>query len=195
MPRVQYCKTEIKTAFLNTEFGYNYACKLFGQEVIDSLPLITRGQRKGQRRGCLHWEKAIEGGWMHGVGVVRPGLLRAWISNYFDNRQEDLIRAMWLGREQELRGEVSVLGDGTKTAAQKYTERAAQHHQETEIETYTNMRDQALMELDGILEVIDMFPADDPGRKFALSNVVTWNAMKIRTIMAACDQLDRLAKK
>jgi len=100
---------ESKSASLAEDFGYQYACRLFGKDVIDTLPKITRGKNKGKTRGYICWKKAIKGGWDYQYGVCLPGLVWATISeNYAGN---GAIRALWMGRVQELSGSRSVLGE------------------------------------------------------------------------------------
>jgi len=87
MPRsrrgVQTAVIVTRDAYINSDFGTSYATKLFGEEAIASLPEISRGKRKGMKKGMLFWEKCTEGGWVYGGfsggGVVRPGFVKAWI--------------------------------------------------------------------------------------------------------------------
>lgn len=79
---------EIKTAYLNTDFGLEYACKALGltpAQVEEKVGRYTKGARKGQLRGLLQWVRVTRGGWVrtapgYGDGersqgfVVRPGL-------------------------------------------------------------------------------------------------------------------------
>jgi len=54
------------SAYLNTDFGLSYACRVFGKtpEEIEALVgRFVRGKRKGQLRGQLHWHKTVKGGW------------------------------------------------------------------------------------------------------------------------------------
>ena len=53
---------ETKQAYLSTEFGESYARKIFGDDLINQLPVITRGERKGKLKGYLIWDKVIAGG-------------------------------------------------------------------------------------------------------------------------------------
>lgn len=52
------------TAYLWTEFGYDYAVRTFGQEVIDTLPKFARGAKKGKPKAMLNWSKVERGGWV-----------------------------------------------------------------------------------------------------------------------------------
>jgi hypothetical protein len=89
-------------------FGTTYAAKLFGEETLAALPRYVRGPRKGQIKAWLIWEKAESGGWDGNLGaVVRPGLVRAWISGMYNG--DMALRAQWMGRVQELRGHRDVL--------------------------------------------------------------------------------------
>lgn len=81
--RVQYAQVTTRTAYLSTEFGVEYATKLFGADAVAALPKISRGPRKGATKGMLAWRKADVGGWMHdgfSGRVVRPGFIDATIT-------------------------------------------------------------------------------------------------------------------
>jgi len=56
---------ETKKAYLSTDFGESYARKIFGDELINKLPVITRGERKGKLKGYLIWDKVVSGGMTH----------------------------------------------------------------------------------------------------------------------------------
>jgi hypothetical protein len=92
---------------ISSEFGLTYATKLFGQETIDDLPRYVRGPKKGQIKAWLVWEKAESGGWDARYGVCRPGIVHAHISGQYDGQMA--LRAMWMGRVQELSGQRGVL--------------------------------------------------------------------------------------
>lgn len=67
-----------RTAALASEFGLDYATRLFGADVIRQIPTFTRGKNVGKPKGSIRWEKCEVGGWSRDRGgVVRPGLVRA----------------------------------------------------------------------------------------------------------------------
>jgi len=102
---VQYARVEHKSASLSSEFGQSFARRIFGDAVIDALPKITRGKRKGETSGQIEWEKCTTGGWSNARGgVVRPGVLnvkmRSGSALYLDPRSwmtEDC-HAKWVAR-------------------------------------------------------------------------------------------------
>jgi hypothetical protein len=47
-----YAMLETKSADLATEFGLDWATKLFGAEAIASLPVRTSGKNKGKPKGA-----------------------------------------------------------------------------------------------------------------------------------------------
>ena len=59
-----YAYIEQKSAYLSSDFGYNYAVKIFGKEFVDSLPKYKKGKRKGLTKGCISWTKCVRGGWV-----------------------------------------------------------------------------------------------------------------------------------
>tara|TARA_R110002020_G_scaffold459579_1_gene677626 strand:- start:3178 stop:3687 length:510 start_codon:yes stop_codon:yes gene_type:complete len=78
-----------KSAYLSSDFGYNYAVKVFGEEFVDSLPKYKRGKRKGLIKGSISWTKCVRGGWVkhpvtygveHRVGkILAVGIdMREW---------------------------------------------------------------------------------------------------------------------
>lgn len=76
--RIQRAQYEDKSAPLSSEFGRKVAAEKFGEELVASFPVFSRGPRKGQLKGLLCWRKCSVGGWSHSVGgVVRPGT-SAW---------------------------------------------------------------------------------------------------------------------
>jgi hypothetical protein len=82
-----YARTEVLSAALSTPFGYDWATKLFGEEVVSQLPTYSKGPRKGKVKGYVHWLKVIVGGWSREYGVCIPGLQRAWLTlNQFETR-------------------------------------------------------------------------------------------------------------
>ena len=78
MPTI--AKITQRYAYLSTEFGANYACKIFGlteSELEEKTGRYVRGKRKGQLKGKLVWLHCTSGGWLskpYGGGmVVKPG--------------------------------------------------------------------------------------------------------------------------
>jgi len=71
----------LHTADLATEFGRDWATKLFGQEAIASLPTRQAGKNKGAPKGYVIWRKANGSGWCAECqSPVRAGqLVDAWI--------------------------------------------------------------------------------------------------------------------
>lgn len=75
MSRVQYCRTETKTAYLSEEFGEQYATRIFGADVVACLPRYVRGKRAGKIKAVIGWKKVAVGGWDRDLGGVRlPGV-------------------------------------------------------------------------------------------------------------------------
>lgn len=76
----QYAKFEGKQAYLNSDFGRDYAMKVFeltAEELEKLVGRYKRGTRKGQLKGVLRWAVITEGGWVRDLGggfVVHPGL-------------------------------------------------------------------------------------------------------------------------
>lgn len=91
-------------AKINSEFGYDWSCKLFGKETIDGLQRYQRGPQKGQLKGYVHWEKCEKGGWDRKLGsVIKPGqIVSAWIGKNAYSQRKEAIIGHWLGREGPL---------------------------------------------------------------------------------------------
>jgi hypothetical protein len=72
---VQRMKYEEKAGYLaNNQFIIDLACKkleLSLEQLETIVGRYSRGQRKGELRGCLKWWKITEGGWHNQVGVVK----------------------------------------------------------------------------------------------------------------------------
>lgn len=107
-PRVQL---ESRHAKLSEEFGYEYACRLFGKEAIDSLPLLQAGPHKGKPKGFLHWRRAMAAGYVRECAgpCKEGGLVDAWIGEFFGTLRDNPMTGMWCGRMQGLAGSRSVL--------------------------------------------------------------------------------------
>ena len=106
--RVQYAQFQTKDADIGTEFGLQWATKLFGQEVIDQLPRYVRGPKKGQIKAHVFWEKCTVGGWVRGQGVMTPGMNQAWIGPWGASSRE-AFPLNWGGRVQPVCGSRSYL--------------------------------------------------------------------------------------
>jgi hypothetical protein len=108
-----YARTETRTAPLASEFGYNYAVRLFGEVALADLPRYQRGDFKGQLKGYLRWTRATSGGWCQDTrSVVRANeLVRAWIGSDQLSLPGAALRGNWLGRVQQLCGVGYMLGD------------------------------------------------------------------------------------
>jgi hypothetical protein len=93
--------TITRNANLATEFGYEWACKLFGEEAIASLRKLKTGPNKGKPAGDVFWLKSTEAGYCREAGHAVPAnyLLRAWIQDGANRA-----RGVWGGRVQELAG-------------------------------------------------------------------------------------------
>lgn len=61
----QVAKFKKNVAPIASEFGENLARKWFGDDAVDALPIYVKGEKKGQKKGWLTWEKCIEGGWVY----------------------------------------------------------------------------------------------------------------------------------
>ena len=60
-----YAKYSYKRAWLNTEFGENYAKRIFGEQFIQTLPIASKGKNKGKiKNHFIEWKKVEAGGWV-----------------------------------------------------------------------------------------------------------------------------------
>jgi hypothetical protein len=118
MARTTHAQTEQKAAKLSSDFGYDYAVRLFGQEAIDSLPKLTRGPGAGKPKGYVCWLKTTTPGYCGYVGGGAPAgmVVRAWIGNGPFSPQGDALTGMWLGRVQTICGSRSLLGEENRKA-------------------------------------------------------------------------------
>jgi hypothetical protein len=98
-----------RTASLASEFGLEYATRLFGADTLAQLPRYVRGKNAGKLKGSLRWEKCEVGGWSrnHG-GVVRPGLVRAALCE--DTYGVNAYRGTYAGRTEMLDLSADFLG-------------------------------------------------------------------------------------
>lgn len=81
---VQRAVFEVKVADLASDFGLGLLKRKFGADgaaiITETFGQISRGPRKGQARGYIHWVKCSVGGWtwafdIHG-SVLVPGSSR-----------------------------------------------------------------------------------------------------------------------
>lgn len=87
---------ETKKTYLSSEFGESYARKIFGDDLINQLPRITRGERKGKLKGYIVWDKVIAGG-MTFKKYVRNGGYSNESERYLETRKNSVIyAAIWL---------------------------------------------------------------------------------------------------
>lgn len=87
---------ETKKTYLSSDFGESYARKIFGDNLINQLPKITRGERKGKLKGYIVWDKVISGG-MTSVKYVYNGQYRNSSDRYLEIRKNSVIyAAIWL---------------------------------------------------------------------------------------------------
>lgn len=106
---------ELKSAYLNSEFGQDYACCIFGLTAAELEVIVgrySRGKRKGELRYQLSWKKCTRGGWYatgpsmgHGERtpghVKRPGetfdhaIIDPWAKTERD-------RVLWHGERRRL---------------------------------------------------------------------------------------------
>lgn len=99
-------------AKLSGDWGYAYACRLFGTEAIESLPKLKSGPNKGKTAGYLCWRKASKAGWIRECQSVRGAndLVDAWIGVGPLSQRDGAVPGLWYGRTQQLAGSYSVLG-------------------------------------------------------------------------------------
>jgi len=99
-----------KHAALSSDFGREWATKLFGEEAIASLPILQTGKNKGHPKGHVQWRKAMSSGFIPGFGPVAEGqLVDAWIGEGMLSPKESAMVGEWMGRKQNLAGSASML--------------------------------------------------------------------------------------
>ena len=59
-----YANFDKKQAYLSSDFGKEFAERIFGKEFVDSLPKFVKGKRKGKTKGEILWTRCIKGGWV-----------------------------------------------------------------------------------------------------------------------------------
>jgi hypothetical protein len=111
MARPPVIQLRHRTAKLSEDFGYDYACRLFGKEAVDSLPRLAAGKNKGAIKGYLIWRTAMTAGYVRECqGACKAGgLVDAWIGEGMGTHRDNAMRGMWCGRIQGLAGSRSVL--------------------------------------------------------------------------------------
>jgi hypothetical protein len=93
---MSYAQIETKKTYLSSDFGESYARKIFGDDLINQLPRITRGERKGKLKGYIVWDKVISGG-ITSKKYVRNGGYSHEPENYLEIRKNSVIYvAIWL---------------------------------------------------------------------------------------------------
>lgn len=100
----QYAVLVPKSADLASDFGRQWAEKLFGAEAIASLPMRLSGKHKGKPKGYVIWRKAIVAGWSREAGapLAVGQLADAWIGEGPLSHRSDALSGKWLGRMQPL---------------------------------------------------------------------------------------------
>jgi hypothetical protein len=133
MARRRQAQTTHRSAPLSGEFGLGYATRLFGEEAIASLPVITRGPNKGKPRGYVCWLRTTEAGYHvnAGRGVSADTTVRAWIGEGQYTDQDNAVRGMWLGRIQNICGSMDLL---TPAYRARHAEEEARDKAEREAE-------------------------------------------------------------
>lgn len=112
-------KTEDRYAPLASDFGLDYATRLFGTEALADLPRYQRGQNAGKLKGYLRWRRTLTAGYhVNAGGGVRAGqTVRAWITAGPYGGESDALTGRWLGRVQSLCGSAIYLGEEGRARA------------------------------------------------------------------------------
>lgn len=100
---------ETKSADLATDFGIEWATKLFGEEAIASLPVRASGKNKGKPKGFVIWRNATVAGYCREVSTpLKVGQLAdAWIGIGRDSPRQNAVSGKWMGRVEKLSASVS----------------------------------------------------------------------------------------
>lgn len=108
---------DCKHAALSTDFGRDWATKLFGEEAIASLPVLKSGKNKNHPKGFVQWRKAVTSGFIPGFGPVQAGqLIDAWIGESMFSTKDSALRGQWMGRVQGLAGSSGMLFQAARDA-------------------------------------------------------------------------------
>lgn len=91
-----YAQIETKKTYLSSDFGESYARKIFGDDLINQLPRITRGERNGKLKGYIIWDKVISGGTTF-KKYIRDGKYINESEKYLETRKNSVVYvAIWL---------------------------------------------------------------------------------------------------
>jgi hypothetical protein len=98
-----YAQLETRHADLATEFGREWATKLFGAEAIASLPVRASGKNKGAPKGFIIWRTATAAGYCQECCCPLDvgGFCDAWIGTG-PLSPRGSVDGQWLGRRQAL---------------------------------------------------------------------------------------------
>lgn len=109
---------ETRSAKIASEFGYDWAVKLFGRNTVESLPKLKAGPDKGKPKGYVIWRKALTSGYSRQYcQPVKPGtLVRAWIGEGQFCQEAGAVSGRFLGREQQICASRSVLFEDNRKA-------------------------------------------------------------------------------
>jgi hypothetical protein len=99
-----YVRLDQKAAELSSDFGLDWATKLFGAEALVDLPKYTRGPKAGKPKGYVIWRKAATSGYCRETSTpCKVGqLVDAWIGSGYYSSRSDCLSGQWLGRVQPL---------------------------------------------------------------------------------------------
>jgi len=125
----KYALLVTKWAGLETEFGLEWATKLFGAEAIASLPVRAAGKNKGKPKGFVIWRKAGVPGYCREVSsaLAEGQLADAWIGAGAYSTRENALVGKWAGRMQPLAGvKVLMFGGAERMAAEEAARFAAE---------------------------------------------------------------------
>jgi hypothetical protein len=136
--KITHAQTVIKSAALSTDFGLDYATRLFGEEAIASLPLLKSGPNKGKPKGHIMWRRTTTAGYCEYVGGgVGPNVtVRAWIGEFAGGMESGAMQGLWLGRVQSLCGSRALLGQEARDRAAREQAENVHYHHEVMAESY-----------------------------------------------------------
>lgn len=105
-----YAQLETRHADLASDFGLEWATKLFGADAIASLPVRQAGKNKGKPKGFVIWRKATVAGYSRDVQTPLKvgGLADAWIGEGPLSPRSNAMTGRWLGRTQSLAASASL---------------------------------------------------------------------------------------
>ena len=104
----RYATLELRYADLATDFGLEWAIRLFGRKAIASLPIRTVGKNKGKPKGYVIWRKAATSGYCREVcsPLAVGQLADAWIGEG-PYSPRGSVEGEWQGRIQPLSASAS----------------------------------------------------------------------------------------